>query len=56
MRGTNPAFVLEAVKKVALKRPIAKLEPKDVRVRIKETGICGSDAHYWQMELLVSTF
>lgn len=46
---TNPAFVLKSVKNVGFEdRPIATLGPKDVRVHVSETGICGSDVHYWQ--------
>lgn len=46
----NPSFVLEAVKKVSL-RDIPRPEitdPYDVIVNIAQTGICGSDVHYWQ--------
>lgn len=46
---TNPAFVLKAVKDVQFEnRPLSPLGPKDVRVHVKQTGICGSDVHYWQ--------
>lgn len=46
----NPAFVLRDIKDVAIEnRPIPNLrDPWDVRVRIGQTGICGSDVHYWQ--------
>ncbi|KAK4508440.1 hypothetical protein PRZ48_002178 [Zasmidium cellare] len=46
----NPSFVLRAVKDVAFEdRPIPKLRDQyDVRVQIEQTGICGSDVHYWQ--------
>lgn len=45
----NPAFVLKSVKNVKIEnRPIKKLGLKDVRVHVKQTGICGSDVHYWQ--------
>lgn len=49
-QDSNPSFVLRAVKDVALEdRPVPTLkDPWDVRVRISETGICGSDVHYWQ--------
>lgn len=46
----NPSFVLRAVKDVALE-PIANpqiTDPYDVIVHIGQTGICGSDVHYWQ--------
>ncbi|KAL4953258.1 hypothetical protein BDW69DRAFT_200269 [Aspergillus filifer] len=47
---TNPSFVLRAIKDVTFEdRPIPKLQdPYDVRVQIAQTGICGSDVHYWQ--------
>jgi hypothetical protein len=46
----NPSFVLKAVKEVAIEdRPVPSLEdPHDVLVHVKQTGICGSDIHYWQ--------
>jgi D-xylulose reductase len=49
-QDTNPSFVLKAVKDVAFEtRPIPALkDPWDVRVQISQTGICGSDVHYWQ--------
>jgi D-xylulose reductase len=48
MNLQNPAFVLRAVKDVALEsRPVPKLrDPHDVRVHIAQTGICGSDVRY----------
>ncbi|KAL4918382.1 hypothetical protein BDW62DRAFT_210462 [Aspergillus aurantiobrunneus] len=47
---TNPSFVLRAVKDVSFEdRAIPPLkDPWDVRVQIAQTGICGSDVHYWQ--------
>ncbi|KAL4987927.1 hypothetical protein BDW68DRAFT_197125 [Aspergillus falconensis] len=49
-KETNPSFVLRAVKDVAFEdRAISPLkDPWDVRVQIAQTGICGSDVHYWQ--------
>lgn len=46
----NPAFVLRAVKDVAFEEhPVLKLRDEyEVRVHIAQTGICGSDVHYWQ--------
>lgn len=46
----NPAFVLRAVKDVAFEdRPVPKLRDEyEVRVHVAQTGICGSDVHYWQ--------
>lgn len=42
--------MLRAVQDVAFEdRPIPELEDKhDVRIRVEQTGICGSDVHYWQ--------
>lgn len=42
--------MLRAVKDVAFEdRPIPELQDKyDVRIRVEQTGICGSDVHYWQ--------
>ncbi|KAL4773353.1 hypothetical protein BDW60DRAFT_215772 [Aspergillus nidulans var. acristatus] len=47
---TNPSFVLRAVKDVAFEdRAIPPLkDPWDVRIQVAQTGICGSDVHYWQ--------
>ena len=47
---TNLSFVLRAVKDVIFEdRPVPTLrDPYDVRVQIAQTGICGSDVHYWQ--------
>ena len=47
---TNPSFVLRSVKDVIFEdRSIPSLkDPWDVRVQIAQTGICGSDVHYWQ--------
>lgn len=49
-QGENRSFVLRAVKDVVLEdRAIPALkDPWDVRVQIAQTGICGSDVHYWQ--------
>ncbi|KOS18844.1 D-xylulose reductase A [Escovopsis weberi] len=46
----NPAFVLQSVKQVSFEnRAVPRLRDEhDVRVRIEQTGICGSDVHYWQ--------
>ncbi|KAE8330427.1 chaperonin 10-like protein [Aspergillus sergii] len=46
----NPSFVLRKVKDVAIEdrpKPVLK-DPHDVIVHVKQTGICGSDVHYWQ--------
>ncbi|KAJ5976367.1 hypothetical protein N7481_010074 [Penicillium waksmanii] len=49
-REKNRSFVLRAVQDVVLEdREIPALkDPWDVRVHIAQTGICGSDVHYWQ--------
>lgn len=42
--------MLQEVKKVSFEnRPVPQLRDEyDVRVHIEQTGICGSDVHYWQ--------
>jgi D-xylulose reductase len=47
----NPAFVLQSIKSVSFEdRDVPKLRDEhDVRVHIEQTGICGSDVHYWQV-------
>ena len=46
----NPSFLLRAIKDVALTSiPTPEItHPHDVLVHISQTGICGSDVHYWQ--------
>ncbi|KAF2451069.1 putative alcohol dehydrogenase [Karstenula rhodostoma CBS 690.94] len=46
----NRSFVLRTVKNVAFEdRPVPKLRDEhEVRVHVAQTGICGSDVHYWQ--------
>ncbi|KAH6866308.1 chaperonin 10-like protein [Alternaria rosae] len=46
----NPAFVLRAIKEVAFEdREVPQLRDEhEVRVHVAQTGICGSDVHYWQ--------
>lgn len=45
----NPAFVLKSVKNVVFEdRPTKPVQPKQVKLKIEQTGICGSDVHYWQ--------
>ncbi|KAK3069214.1 hypothetical protein LTR53_012616 [Teratosphaeriaceae sp. CCFEE 6253] len=50
MGQENLSFVLEKQGSVKFEdRPIpALVSPHDVLVRVKFTGICGSDVHYWQ--------
>ncbi|KAK9383614.1 chaperonin 10-like protein [Kockiozyma suomiensis] len=45
----NPSFVMQKVLDVSFEdRPVPKLNsPHDVRIEIKQTGICGSDVHYY---------
>ena len=48
--ASNPSFVLKAIEEVALEdipKPTLTT-PYDVIVQISQTGICGSDVHYWQ--------
>lgn len=49
-RCQNKAFVLQSIKNVSFEeRPVPSLRDEhDVRVHIEQTGICGSDVHYWQ--------
>lgn len=46
----NPSFVLRAVKEVAFEdRPKLQLQDAhDILAHVSQTGICGSDVHYWQ--------
>ena len=32
------------------KRPIPKIGPEDVLIRIRKTGICGTDIHIWNWD------
>ncbi|KAM5354424.1 hypothetical protein ACJ41O_001073 [Fusarium nematophilum] len=50
MSEINHAFVLQSIKTVSFEdRPVPPLtSPHDVRVHVEQTGICGSDVHYWQ--------
>ncbi|KAK9452055.1 chaperonin 10-like protein [Limtongia smithiae] len=49
LSGINTSFVLQKVNEVSFEeRPIPALtSPRDVRIEIKQTGICGSDVHYY---------
>lgn len=46
----NLSFILEGIKKVKFEeRPIPEIiDPYDVLINVKYTGICGSDVHYWE--------
>jgi D-xylulose reductase len=46
----NPSFVLRNIKDVTIEdRPRQKMrDGHDVMVHVSQTGICGSDVHYWQ--------
>lgn len=46
----NASFVLKDIKQVTIEdRPIPELRDQhDVLVHVLQTGICGSDVHYWQ--------
>ncbi|KAH8886317.1 GroES-like protein [Thozetella sp. PMI_491] len=50
MVEVNRAFVLQAMNVTAFEdREIPKLrDENDVRIHIEQTGICGSDLHYWK--------
>ncbi|OJJ38007.1 hypothetical protein ASPWEDRAFT_473382 [Aspergillus wentii DTO 134E9] len=46
----NASFVLRDIKDVVIEdrpKPVIK-DPHDVMVHVAQTGICGSDVHYWQ--------
>ncbi|KAK9456230.1 chaperonin 10-like protein [Dipodascopsis uninucleata] len=47
--GLNPSFVLQKVNEVKFEeRPVPSIKSdRDVRIEIKQTGICGSDVHYY---------
>ncbi|KAG7728255.1 hypothetical protein KL948_004122 [Ogataea haglerorum] len=46
---TYKAFVLKDIKHVAFEeRKTQPIKDTDVRVHVAQTGICGSDVHYWQ--------
>ncbi|KDN38275.1 putative xylitol dehydrogenase [Tilletiaria anomala UBC 951] len=45
----NLSFVLEAVDKTSFQeRPVKPPAPLEVQVNVRQTGICGSDVHYWK--------
>jgi 2-desacetyl-2-hydroxyethyl bacteriochlorophyllide A dehydrogenase len=50
MRRRMKAAVLEAVKTITLRSdvPVPTLGPRDVLVRAKACGICGTDVHIWE--------
>ncbi|KAI9730754.1 MAG: hypothetical protein M1834_005723 [Cirrosporium novae-zelandiae] len=49
MAGQNPSFVLHSVFNVKYEdKPVPEIkDPHEVIIRVKVTGICGSDVHYW---------
>ncbi|KAL1963253.1 hypothetical protein VTN77DRAFT_8578 [Rasamsonia byssochlamydoides] len=46
----NLSFVLEGIQKVKFEdRPVPEIvDPHDVIINVKYTGVCGSDVHYWE--------
>lgn len=43
----NVSYVLQEIEKTVFEdRPVAELQPNEVRVNIRQTGLCGSDCHY----------
>ncbi|KAK7061824.1 xylitol dehydrogenase [Favolaschia claudopus] len=45
--SNNPSFVLKAIDDVVYEeRPIPEISGSQVLVKVKKTGICGSDVHY----------
>jgi len=48
-RGTMKAVYLEQVKKLGLREiPIPEPGPREVLVKMKSVGVCGSDIHYYE--------
>lgn len=46
---SNPSFVLKKVNDVGfIDTPEVPVGSRDVKVAVKQTGICGSDVHYWK--------
>ncbi|KFY78332.1 hypothetical protein V499_02487 [Pseudogymnoascus sp. VKM F-103] len=48
--ANNPSFVLQKIQHVVFEnRPVPTISPEssDVIIQIKQTGICGSDVHYY---------
>jgi D-arabinitol dehydrogenase (NADP+) len=50
MRSRMKAAVLEAIKKITVKTGVAEpaIGPRDVLVRARACGICGTDVHIWE--------
>ncbi|PYH91272.1 putative D-xylulose reductase A [Aspergillus ellipticus CBS 707.79] len=46
----NLSFILEGIRQVKFEdRPVPEIiDPHDVLVNVRFTGICGSDVHYWE--------
>lgn len=45
----NTSFVLEAIDKTSFQeRPVVPPGPGMVQINVRQTGICGSDVHYWK--------
>nr|CAG34729.1 xylitol dehydrogenase [Blastobotrys adeninivorans] len=46
----NPSFVLKKPLELGFEeRPVPVItDPRDVKIQVKKTGICGSDVHFWQ--------
>lgn len=43
----NTSYVLRAIEDTVFEdRPVAALQPGEVRVNVRQTGLCGSDCHY----------
>ncbi|KAG1768115.1 hypothetical protein EDD22DRAFT_872982 [Suillus occidentalis] len=43
----NPSFVLKGILDVEIQqKPIPEIDPNEVLVEVKKTGICGSDVHF----------
>ena len=46
MSSTMKAAVLTGPKQIEVKEvPVAELRPRDIRIKVSATGVCGSDIH-----------
>lgn len=45
----NTSFVLQSIDKTSFEqRDVVAPKPGEVQVNVRQTGICGSDVHYWK--------
>ena len=51
----NTSYVLQDVKKTVFEdRPLKPLASGEVRVNVRQTGLCGSDVHYKEQGRILS--